>query len=293
MVKNKEFEEQNEKIKLTLDRIKHKVAVMSGKGGVGKTSVTVNLAAALAAKGLRVGVLDADIHGPNVPKMFGLEGQKTTAGPAGIFPVASAEGITVMSMSFLLSSDDTPVIWRGPLKMGALRQFVADVAWGDLDYLVVDLPPGTGDEPLTVMQTIPLDGVVIVSTPQDVALLDSRKTINMAKQVNVPVLGLVENMAGFVCPECGTESHIFGAGGVVKAAERYGLDHLGSIPLSLEMRTSGDAGNPLVTENPDATASQHVIAIAEAIQRKLNMAARDPPLPHPSPPLTEDPARSP
>ncbi len=266
-----DMQEQDKKIKLTLDRIKHKIAIMSGKGGVGKTSVTVNLAAAFTAKGLRVGVLDADIHGPNVPKMLGMEGKRATIGPPGIFPVEMEGGIPVMSIAFLLSEDDAPVIWRGPVKMGALRQFVSDVAWGDLDILLVDLPPGTGDEPLTVMQTIPLDGVVIVSTPQDVALLDSRKTINMANHVNIPVLGLVENMAGFVCPECGTESHIFGAGGVARAARDYGVDHLGTIPLSLDMRTSGDAGNPLVTKNPEALASQHVIRIAEAIQKKLKL----------------------
>ena len=269
MEHKEEMEEQNKRITLTLDHIRYKVAVMSGKGGVGKTSVTVNLAAAFAAKGLRVGVLDADIHGPNVPKMLGVQGRRATSGPPGIFPVVSKGGILTMSMSFLIDEDDAPVIWRGPLKMGVLRQFLSDVAWGELDILLVDLPPGTGDEPLTVMQTIPLDGVVIVSTPQDVALLDSRKTINMARQIDVPVLGLVENMAGFVCPNCLTESHIFGEGGVARTAERYGIDHLGSIPLSLEMRTAGDAGNPIVTEDLDAPASRHVMRIADAIRRKL------------------------
>lgn len=267
--KAKAREEQEGRIKATLGRIKHSIAVMSGKGGVGKTSVAVNLAAALAAKGLRVGVLDGDIHGPNVPKMLGVEGERAMSGPPGILPVRAASGISVMSMSFLIEADDRPVIWRGPLKMGVLRQFVSDVVWGELDYLVVDLPPGTGDEPLTVMQTIPLDGVVIVSTPQEVALLDVRKSITMAQEVGVTVLGLVENMAGFVCPACGKETRIFGEGGVSEAAERYGIDLLGSLPLSMELRESGDAGEPLVLRRPDSPAARCFIGIAEAIRGKL------------------------
>ena len=192
---------QEELLRSRLSKIKHRIMVMSGKGGVGKSTVAANLAWALAQKGFRVGLLDADIHGPNVPLMLGVEGRRLAMSPEGIEPLEVGPGIKVVSMSFLLHDSDTPVIWRGPLKMGALRQFLSEVNWGDLDFLLVDLPPGTGDEPLSIAQLInKMDGSIIVTTPQDVALLDSRKSVNFSKRVSVPVLGIIENMSGLICP---------------------------------------------------------------------------------------------
>lgn len=229
-----------------MNRIKHKIIIASGKGGVGKSTVSVNLAWALKAKGYRVGLLDADITGPSIPKLLGIEDQKMKKGPDGVQP-GDAGGIKVASMALLLPSRDSPVVWRGPMKMAAIKQFVQDVLWGDLDFLLIDLPPGTSDEPLSVIQLIPdMTGAIIVTTPQEVSLLDSRKAVNMVKSMRVPVLGIIENMSGLLCPHCGGGIDIFSTGGGKKAAEELEVPFLGAIPLDPEVSVLGDRGVPFV-----------------------------------------------
>jgi ATP-binding protein involved in chromosome partitioning len=225
-----------------MNRIKHKIVIGSGKGGVGKSTVTVNLAAALQSRGFKVGILDADITGPNIPKLLGIEDLKLMASPEGLVP-ADAAGIKVVSMALLLKSRDSPVVWRGPMKMAALKQFVSDVNWGDLDFLLVDLPPGTSDEPISVAQLISgLDGAIIVTTPQEVALLDSRKAVNMFLMMDVPMLGIIENMSGLICPHCGGRIEVFKTGGGEKAARELDVPFLGAIPLDVEIGRLGDMG---------------------------------------------------
>jgi Mrp family chromosome partitioning ATPase len=252
-------ESDDELLKIRMGKVKHKIAVISGKGGVGKTLVTVNLAATLAReKGAgKVGILDADLHGPCVPKMLGLKGSRLESGPPGIFPVYSDGGIKVVSMAFLLPSDDSPVIWRGPVKMGAIKQLLSEVAWGELEYLLVDLPPGTGDEPLTVLQLLPdADGVVIVTIPSEVSGDVVRKAVTFARMLNVPVLGIVENMSGLVCPHCGKEIEVFSGGMGRRVAEEMGVTFLGSIPMDPEIAESSDCGTPFVLRHPDSVSSR-------------------------------------
>ncbi|MCC6305641.1 MAG: Mrp/NBP35 family ATP-binding protein [Rhodobacteraceae bacterium] len=230
------------------------LAVASGKGGVGKSTVASNLAVALARAGRRVGLLDADIHGPSLPRMMGVSARPASPDGKTIVPLR-AHGVTLMSIGLMLENQDTAVIWRGPMLMGALQQMLGQVAWGTLDVLVVDLPPGTGDVQLSLCQKVPLAGALIVSTPQDVALMDARKAIAMFRQLKAPVAGLVENMSVFVCPNCGHESHIFGHGGVEAEARRLDLPFLGALPLALEVRLAGDAGTPVAAgEGPSAAA---------------------------------------
>ena len=258
--------EEEMKIARNMKRIKHKIAVMSGKGGVGKSTVSVNLAMALAMKGRQVGILDMDIHGPNVPKMLGIEGHRLEAVDGGIGPVLVEPGIKVISMAFLLENPDTPVIWRGPLKLSAMKQFLGDVVWGDLDYLIIDLPPGTGDEHMNVAQLLPeSDGAVIVTTPQEVALLDSRKSVKFAETLKMPVIGIVENMSGLICPHCGKEINIFKSGGGEKAANEMGIKFLGKIPLEPKIVEDSDAGIPFVVENPDSRSAKAFNEIAENV----------------------------
>jgi ATP-binding protein involved in chromosome partitioning len=227
-------------------RIKHKIIIASGKGGVGKSTVSVNLARALQMKGFRVGVLDADITGPDIPKLLGIEDQKLMQGPEGIEP-ADADGIKAASMALILSSRDSPVVWRGPMKMAAIKQFIQDVNWGDLDFLIIDLPPGTSDEPLSVLQLIPdLAGAIIVTTPQEVSLLDSRKAVNMVKAMKLPVLGIVENMSGLKCPHCQETINIFSSGGGQRMAEEVDVPFLGSIPIDPQVCAMGDTGQTFV-----------------------------------------------
>jgi len=230
------------------------IAVASGKGGVGKSTVAINLALALKEKGLRVGVLDADIYGPSMPRLLGLKGQPQQIAGNQLDPM-QAYGLKVMSMGFLVD-EETPMIWRGPMVMSALSQMLKDVAWGELDVLVVDMPPGTGDAQLTMAQQVPLAGAVIVSTPQDLALIDARKGLNMFRRVNVPVLGLVENMSTFVCPHCGERSDIFGHGGAKAEAARLGVPFLGEVPLTLAIRETSDAGRPVVATDPSSPAAK-------------------------------------
>ena len=265
--------EQEQKLKLRLSKIKHKIAVISGKGGVGKSTVTANLAMAFAMNGHKdaVGVLDADIHGPCIPKMFGLKGQTLIGGPGGmLFPVVGKLGIKVVSMDFLLPNDEAPVIWRGPLKMRAIQQFLSDVTWGDLDYLLVDLPPGTGDEPLSVMQLIPnLDGVVIVTMPSEVSEAVVKKSVSFAKQVGVPVIGVIENMSGFVCPECGAKVDVFKAGGGKRIAENMTIPYLGSIPLDPKICNDSDSGLSFIVENKNSLATKAFLKIVKKIDQFL------------------------
>jgi ATP-binding protein involved in chromosome partitioning len=237
------------------------IAVASGKGGVGKSTVSVNLALALKALGNRVGLMDADVYGPSIPMMMGSEATPRAGEDKKLYPVEKY-GISLISMGFFLD-DQSPVIWRGPIVMGIIRQFLRDVLWGELDYLVVDLPPGTGDAVLTLAQEIPLNGGVIVSTPQDVALLDVNRGIAMFKQVNVPIFGIVENMSYYLCPHCGEREEIFGHGGVKKT----GLDVLGEIPIVEEVRTGGDEGKPIVLQFPDHAVSRVFHAIANRVMQ--------------------------
>jgi ATP-binding protein involved in chromosome partitioning len=259
----------NQKLKTRMSKIRHKIAVISGKGGVGKSTVAVNLAMAFAVHGYvgDVGVLDVDIHGPCVPKMLGLNGRQLQVTPAGIFPVIGPLQIKVMSMAFLLPSSESPVIWRGPLKMGAIRQFLSDVAWGPLSFLFIDVPPGTGDEPLSVMQLLPeMDGVVIVTIPSEVSQIVVKKAVNFARQLNVPVIGIIENMSGFICPECGAEIEIFKVGGGKKMAEDMGVPFLGNIPIDPKICESSDKGMPFVVEYMNSPAAKAFMGIVGKIE---------------------------
>ena len=235
-----------------MSRVKHKIIIASGKGGVGKSTVSVNLAKALNLKGFRVGVLDADITGPDVPKLLGIEDKKLVSTAEGIEP-ANAGGIKAASMALVLSSRDSPVVWRGPMKMAAIKQFIQDVNWGDLDFLLIDLPPGTSDEPLSVLQLIPdLAGAIIVTTPQEVSLLDSRKAVNMVKAMKLPVLGIVENMSGLKCPHCGEAIDIFSTGGGQRMAEEMDVPFLGAIPIDPSICAMGDRGLTFVQSGTKA-----------------------------------------
>jgi Mrp family chromosome partitioning ATPase len=265
------MDEKDYRLKKSLARIKHKIVVMSGKGGVGKSTVTVNLATALAMRGYEVGILDADIHGPNIPKMLNIENEDVMSDEDGLMPVIVPPHMKVMSMAFLLQDPDTPVVWRGPIKMGALRQFVAEVKWGDLDFLVVDLPPGTGDEPLTIAQLLEdADGAIIVTTPQDVALLDSRKSVTFAQALKLPVLGIVENMSGLVCPHCHNTIDLFKVGGGERAAEQMGVPFLGRVPLDPKVVLGGDDGSPIVLLDKSNPASKAFDEMVERILDKVN-----------------------
>lgn len=247
--------------------IKSIIAVASGKGGVGKSTTAINLALALKASGLTVGILDADIYGPSLPRMMGISGRPTTDDGKILKPLERF-GVKCMSIGFLVP-EDTPTIWRGPMVMSALEQMLRDVLWGELDVLVVDMPPGTGDAQLTMSQRVPLAGAVIVSTPQDIALLDARKGLNMFRKVDVPVLGIIENMSYFLCPSCGERSDIFGHGGARDEAERIGVDFLGEVPLHMDIRETSDAGNPIVVSAPDSAHSVAYKAIAEKVWSKI------------------------
>lgn len=262
---NKKEYEDRQRLQKRLCRIHHKIVVLSGKGGVGKSTVAVNLATALALSGLRVGLLDVDIHGPSVPTMLGLENE-TLKGTAGeLFP-AQIGTLKVMSLGFLLQNPDDAVIWRGPMKMGVIRQFLTDVNWGDLDYLIVDAPPGTGDEPLSLCQLIqPLTGAVIVTTPQRVAAIDVRKSVSFCHQVNVPVLGIVENMSGFVCPKCGEITQILPEGGGRKIAADMNVPFLGAIPMDPGIALSGDSGKVFIDHSSHTPTGKMMQGIIDQI----------------------------
>lgn len=273
----RERHEEEQRLKLKMSRIKRKIAVISGKGGVGKSTVTVNLAMAFAMHGYanRVGILDADITGPCVPKMLGLHGQRLPASPAGIFPALGPLRIKVVSMDFLLPSEESPVIWRGPLKMRAISQFLSDIVWGELDFLFIDLPPGTGDEPLSIMQLIPeMDGVVIVTIASEVSQIVVKKAVTFSRKLGIPVIGVIENMSGFVCPKCGAEIDIFKVGGGKKIAEDLSVPFLGRIPIDPEICRDSDNGMPFITEHVNSPATKAFMEIVEKIERFLEHKER-------------------
>jgi ATP-binding protein involved in chromosome partitioning len=274
----KDTEALRAQLKLQMAAIPHKVLVMSGKGGVGKTTVAVNLAFAFAAEGLRVGILDVDLHGPNAALMAGVEGRRLAQIPNCLMPVSASPNVRVLSMSALLPDADTAIIWRGPMKMGIIEHFLAEGDWSGTDVLVVDCPPGTGDEPLSVAQLLPeADGVVIVTSPQAVAVLDSRKCVQFVRQVGLPVLGLVENLSGFCCPDCGRRVDLFRSGGGEHAAEALGVPFLGRVPITPAVVEQCDAGAPIVVACPTDPAAVALRAVAAALLPRLQGARRSPP----------------
>jgi len=252
-----------------LPGIKNIIAVASGKGGVGKSTTAVNLAVALAQTGARTGLLDADIYGPSIPRMMGLEGRKPTLDGKTIVPLSNF-GVTTMSIGFMVPPDQA-VVWRGPMVAGALTQLLNDVAWGELDYLVIDMPPGTGDAQLTLSQTVPVSGSVIVTTPQDIALADARKGVAMFRKVNIPVLGIVENMSVFVCPHCNGESHVFAQGGAARLAGENDTRVLAEIPLDISIRENSDAGTPIVASHPDSPQAAAYRDLAGEVAREISI----------------------
>ncbi|MDR0372800.1 MAG: Mrp/NBP35 family ATP-binding protein [Nitrososphaerota archaeon] len=260
--KEQQTQEQGE-LKERMNKIKHKIAIISGKGGVGKSTVTVNLATAFAMQGKRVGILDADIHGPSVPRLLGVEDSQVKVSPVGAFPVEGPLGLKVMSIEFFLA-EEAPAIWRGPLKMRAIKQFLAEVVWDELDYLFIDLPPGTGDEPLSIAQFLPdLDGVVIITMPTKLSSSIVKKAITFAKKLNMPIIGVVENMSGFVCPHCSKKTEIFGSGYGKKMSQETGVVFLGNVPMDPQVGADSDKGLPFVYSNketPTAKAFKEIVA---------------------------------
>lgn len=266
--KLKSFTESKE-LKQRMDQIKHKILVLSGKGGVGKSTVAANIAVTLAMEGKNVGLLDVDFHGPSIPVLLHLEGQQIRTDSESIIPVDFVERIKVMSLGFMLQNQDDAVIWRGPMKMNVIKQLLTDVKWGELDYLIIDFPPGTGDEPLSVAQLIPdSDGAIIVTTPQNLSLLDVRKSISFCKQVNVPVLGVIENMSGLICPHCKTVIDVFKSGGGEKMAKEMGVRFLGRIPIDPLIVEASDSGKPFVYHYAKTEAA---VAFKKAVEPLLNM----------------------
>ncbi|OYT27869.1 MAG: ATP-binding protein [Candidatus Altiarchaeales archaeon ex4484_96] len=267
---NKDMAKLNQLVHDRMGDIERKIMVMSGKGGVGKTTIAVNLSFGLQMNGLRTGILDADLHGPNVPQMLGISDEKLNATEDSIIPARIPLGVDMnlkaMSIAFMIKKDD-PVVWRGPLKMNALQQFLGQVDWGKLDYLIVDLPPGTGDEPLSIAQLIPdIHGSIVVTTPQEVALSDSRRAVNFSKKLGVRVLGIVENMSGFVCPKCGEETYLFKRGGGEKAASELGVPFLGRIPIDPDIVQDSDVGQPYILSHKDSSASNSIMDIIDKIR---------------------------
>ncbi len=267
--KEEKIKEEQIKISKTLEKIKNRLLVFSGKGGVGKSTVAANLAIAFSSKKMKVGLLDVDIHGPNLAKMLGVEDKRLDVSPDGIKAVNVNENLKLVSMSFLLQDPDLPVIWRGPMKMKAIQQFLADVDWGELDWLIIDSPPGTGDEPLSVAQLIPATGAIIVTTPQEVSLMDSRKAIAFARKLNLKILGIIENMSGMVCPYCGKKIDVFKEGGGQKAAIELGVPFLGKIPLDPQIVTLGDEGKSFINTQPNSDASQSFMKIVGTITKGI------------------------
>jgi Mrp family chromosome partitioning ATPase len=264
----KKMDEEKKKVEKALDKIKNRLLVFSGKGGVGKSTVAANLALAFAKQGKKVGLLDIDIHGPNLAKMLGVENKRLETSADGIKPVSVNKNLGLVSMSFLLEDPDLPVIWRGPMKMKAIQQFLGDVTWGDLDWLIIDSPPGTGDEPLSIAQLIPASGALIVTTPQEVSLMDSRKATAFARKLNLNITGIIENMSGLTCPHCGENIDLFKQGGGQKAAAELGIPFLGKIPINPDIVTLGDEGKSFLDSQPDSEASKAFVKIVEKIIKK-------------------------
>ncbi|WP_177504625.1 P-loop NTPase [Anaerosinus sp.] len=250
MGQNKQYEEQSKKIQDLMKNIKHKIAVMSGKGGVGKSTVSANIAIGLSKMGYKVGLLDVDIHGPSIAGILGIRDAAIEFNEDRMVPYPYSENLKVLSMQCLLNQPDDPIIWRGPAKIGVVRQFLSDTEWGELDYLIIDTPPGTGDEPLTVAQTVDECKALLVTTPQEISLADVRKSINFCRRVKLPILGLVENMSGFVCPTCHTLHNIFQSEGGKKTAADFDIEFLGSLPIDPNVVVSGDSGQSLAEDSP-------------------------------------------
>ena len=265
--KDSKAKQQDERISSALSKIGYKLFIMSGKGGVGKSSITVNLAAALARKGYKVGILDVDLHGPSVPRMLGLSGNLEANDKGEVSPKAYDENLYVVSMESLLKDPDQAVLWRGPMKTSAIRQFISEVKWGDLDYLVIDSPPGTGDEHMTVLRTIPDALCVVVTTPQEVSLADVRKAINFLQYAQANILGLVENMSGLICPHCSKEIDLFKKGGGEELAKKYGIEFLGAIPLDPVTVVAGDIGKPVVLMDAPSPVKDALMTLADTIDR--------------------------
>jgi ATP-binding protein involved in chromosome partitioning len=269
MSETKKQVNEEEKLRNRMNKIKHKIAVISGKGGVGKSLVTANLATAFAMHGYRgrIGILDADIHGPCIPKMLGMKGKRLQTGPLGVYPAIGPMEIKVVSTDFFLPNDESPIIWRGPLKMRAIGQFLSDISWGSLDFLLIDLPPGTGDESLSVLQLLPeMDGVIIVTIPSEVSRDVVKKAVTFARLLKAPIIGIIENMSGFVCPECGTEIDIFGEGGGKKITEDMDVSFLGKIPIDPKISETSDRGIPFVMEHRNSIASKSFMTIVKKIE---------------------------
>ncbi len=263
--------EDDQKLLHRLSKIKHKILVLSGKGGVGKSTVAANVASSLALRELQTGLLDVDFHGPSIPTLLSLEGRAVYSDSEGLVPIDYNPYLKVMSLGFLLRNQDDAVIWRGPLKMQVMKQLLQDVLWGELDYLVMDFPPGTGDEPLSIAQLIPdIDGAIIVTTPQNLSLNDVRKSINFCRQVKVPVLGVIENMSGFICPHCHEVVDIFKKGGGEKMAEKMGVPFLGRIPMTTLVVEASDEGSPFVEKHQDAEVSRIFSGIIDKLIEKID-----------------------
>lgn len=265
--KEKAKPDQDAHVTESLQKIKNKFIVMSGKGGVGKTSVSVNLSIALAGKGYKVGIMDVDLHGPDVPRMLGLEGMLALNQNQKLLPMSYSKNLQAVSVESLTQNKDDAIIWRGPIKHSAIKQFIGDVEWGELDFLIIDSPPGTGDEPLSVAQTIPDSKAIIVTTPQEVALADIRKSINFCKTVKMEIFGLIENMSGFTCPNCGEKIDLFGTGGGEKTANAMGVTFLGKIPFDLNVVTCGDTGVSFQETYKDAPVTKAFADIAEKMSK--------------------------
>ena len=275
MTAESQFNKTKSQIDEKMSKIRFKIVVMSGKGGVGKSTVASNLAMALALNGFTVGLIDADITGPNIPKMMGIPPDhlpNIDSDQKKIIPVIGPLNIKIMSMAFLLQDPDTPIIWRGPLKMGAINQFLNDVEWGHLDFLVVDLPPGTSDETISILQLIKGAKAIVVTTPQDVALMDSRKAITMGIKMMDGILGVIENMSGYICPHCGKEIDIFGKDGGKNAAKEMGVAFLGAIPIDPDIRKDSDKGSPYVVKHAEAAAKKAFDNIVKNIKNELKIA---------------------
>ncbi|MBN1898179.1 MAG: Mrp/NBP35 family ATP-binding protein [Spirochaetes bacterium] len=264
MDREKQMKEQDKRIDRNLKKIKHKLIVMSGKGGVGKSTMAVNLAVSLSGKGYSAGLLDVDLHGPNTLKMLNIEDEKIISDGQSMLPIKYSDNLKVISIAALLDQKDAPVIWRGPLKMGVIRQFIADVKWDDLDWLIVDSPPGTGDEPLTVAQIMKGSKAVLVTTPQEISLMDVRKSVHFSNKLDLPIVGIIENMSGLICPHCYKKINLFKSGGGKKMADSMKIDFLGSIPLDEKIMESTDSGIPYFTRYKDSAAG---IAFNEIVDK--------------------------
>jgi len=267
--KDAKIQHQNAQISTALSKIRYKLFVMSGKGGVGKSSITVNLAAALAQKGYKVGILDVDLHGPNVPRMLGLSGNLEASGEGVVHPKAYSDNLCVVSTESLLKDPDQAVLWRGPMKTSAIRQFIGQVEWGDLDFLVIDSPPGTGDEHMTVLRTIPDALCVVVTTPQEISLADVRKALNFLQYAKANILGIVENMSGLICPHCSKEIELFKKGGGEELAKKFGIDFLGAVPLDPLTVVAGDMGTPVVLMDTASPVKAALMALADNIDQAV------------------------